>query len=112
LGFTLALRSNGTIWGFGSNASGQLGDGTTTNKSSPVSVVGGFTDWVQVSTSGYSAIGIRANGTAWTWGAAGSGQLGDSTTTSKSSPVSVVGGFTDWVEISGGSGFVAGIRGS
>jgi alpha-tubulin suppressor-like RCC1 family protein len=96
---SLAVRTNGTAWAWGSNANGRLGDGATANKSSPVSVVGGFTDWCQVS-AGFHSLAVRQNGTAWAWGVNGSGSLGDGTTVNKSSPVSVVGGFTDWCQVS------------
>ena len=99
---TAGIRANGTAWAWGSGSNGKLGDGTTTSKSSPVSVVGGFTDWVQISVGIAHTVAIRANGTAWCWGDGGSGKLGDNTLVNKSSPVSVVGGFTDWVQISAG----------
>jgi hypothetical protein len=99
---TVAIRSNGTAWAWGRNESGRLGDNSTTNRSSPVSVVGGFTDWVQIGAGGYHTFALRANGTAWAWGNNSRGQLGDNSTTNTSSPVSVVGGFTDWVQIDGG----------
>jgi alpha-tubulin suppressor-like RCC1 family protein len=98
----LALRTNGTLWTWGRGNYGRLGDGTTTNKSSPVSVIGGFTDWCQASAGGYHSLGLRTNGTLWAWGRNSSSQLGDGTTTDRSSPVSVVGGFTDWCQISAG----------
>jgi alpha-tubulin suppressor-like RCC1 family protein len=109
---TTAIRANGTAWAWGSNGSGRLGDNTLTSRSSPVSVVGGFTDWVQISAGRDHTAAIRANGTAWAWGNNGFGQLGDNTTTDRSSPVSVVGGFTDWVQISTGGFHIAAIRGS
>jgi alpha-tubulin suppressor-like RCC1 family protein len=99
---SLAIRTNGTLWAWGRGLSGQLGDNTTVAKSSPVSVVGGFTDWCQVSAKYHSA-GIRTNGTLWAWGYNCLGEIGDNTTISKSSPVSVVGGFTDWCQVSVGS---------
>ena len=99
---SLALRTNGTAWAWGSNGQGRLGDGTTIDQSSPVSVVGGFTDWCQVSAGSQHSLAVRTTGTAWAWGVNGAGQLGDLTTTSRSSPVSVVGGFTDWCQISAG----------
>ena len=95
---TVAIRANGTAWGWGNNLNGRLGDNSTTYRSSPVSVVGGFTDWVQISARNHT-VGIRANGTAWAWGINLQGRLGDGTTSDRSSPVSVVGGFTDWVQI-------------
>jgi alpha-tubulin suppressor-like RCC1 family protein len=102
--YSLAVRQNGTAWGWGCNSFGQLGDNTTVAKSSPVSVVGGFTDWSQVSGSRYHSLGVRQSGTAWAWGCNQLGQLGDNTTVSKSSPVSVVGGFTDWCQVSASDG--------
>ncbi len=109
-GQSLGIRANGTLWAWGFNSSGQLGDNTSINKSSPVSVVGGFTDWISASAGGYHSIGVRANGTLWAWGSNGSGRLGDNTTASKSSPVSVVGGFTDWISASAGRYHNVGVR--
>ena len=103
---SLAVRQNGTAWGWGQNVYGRLGDNSTVDKSSPVSVVGGFTNWCQVSAGPYSSLGVRQNGTAWAWGSAKWGILGDGgaatfyNTGCKSSPVSVVGGFTDWCQVS------------
>jgi alpha-tubulin suppressor-like RCC1 family protein len=99
-----AIRANGTAWAWGANAGGQLGNNTTASRSSPVSVVGGFTDWVQINGGYRHTAAIRANGVAWAWGYNNVGQLGDNTTTNRSSPVSVVGGFTDWVQIDPGAG--------
>jgi alpha-tubulin suppressor-like RCC1 family protein len=107
---SLGVRQNGTAWAWGNGAEGRLGDNTVTNKSSPVSVVGGFTDWCQVSGGFYHSLGVRCNGSAWAWGAAVFGILGDNTTVSKSSPVSVVGGFTDWCQISASSSHSLGVR--
>jgi hypothetical protein len=101
-GFALGLRANGTLWAWGINTSGQLGDGTVVSRRSPVSVVGGFTDWVQVGVGILHTLAIRANGSLWAWGSNGEGRLGDNTTANKSSPVSVVGGFTDWVNVDPG----------
>jgi alpha-tubulin suppressor-like RCC1 family protein len=97
---SIGLRANGTIWTWGYNTGGQLGDGTAVSKSSPVAVVGGFADWIQISSTSIHTIALRANGTAWAWGSNTSGRLGDGTTANKSSPVAVVGGFTDWVQVS------------
>jgi alpha-tubulin suppressor-like RCC1 family protein len=99
---SVAVRTNGTLWAWGCNDSGRLGNNTTTNRSSPVSVVGGFTDWCQVSAGGDHSLAIRTNGTLWAWGYNGAGRLGDNTITTRSSPVSIVGGFTDWCQVSAG----------
>jgi alpha-tubulin suppressor-like RCC1 family protein len=107
---SLGVRQGGTAWGWGNNGQGRLGDNTTVCKSSPVSVVGGFTDWSQVSAGLSQSLGLRQNGTLWAWGVNSSGQLGDNTTVSKSSPVSVVGGFTDWCQVSAGDSHSLGVR--
>jgi alpha-tubulin suppressor-like RCC1 family protein len=107
---SLGLRTNGTAWAWGSNASGRLGDDTTVSRSSPVSVVGGFADWCQASAGHEHSLGVRQNGTAWAWGSGANGRLGDNTAVSKSSPVSVVGGFTDWCQATGGSAHSLAVR--
>ena len=98
---TLGLRNNGVLYAWGSGEAGRLGNNCTTSRSSPVSVVGGFTDWCNISAGHRFSVGIRQNGTAWGWGYNYQGALGDNTNANKSSPVSVVGGFTDWCQISG-----------
>jgi alpha-tubulin suppressor-like RCC1 family protein len=108
---SLGVRANGTAWAWGNNLNGRLGDNSTTVRSSPVSVVGGFTDWIQVSAGNAHSLGVRANGSAWAWGLNTNGQLGDNTATARSSPVSVVGGFTDWIQVSGGGSHSLGVRG-
>jgi len=98
----IGIRCNGTLWGWGSNSVGQLGDSTAANRSSPVSVVGGFTDWCQVVADSSASIGLRSNGTLWAWGRNLCGIHGSNSpgTVCTSSPVSVVGGFTDWCRVS------------
>jgi alpha-tubulin suppressor-like RCC1 family protein len=107
---TLGLRQNGTIWAWGANTAGRLGDNTTVSKSSPVSVVGEFSDWCQVSAGLDHSLAVRQNGSIWSWGCNGNGRLGDNTSVDKSSPVSVVGGFTDWCQASAGRAHSVAIR--
>jgi len=107
---SLGVRSNGTAWAWGCNAQNQLGDNSSASRSSPVSVVGGFTDWCQISAGREHSLGIRSNGTAWAWGNNDCGRLGDGTTIQRGSPVSVVGGFTDWCQISAGGAHSLAVR--
>ena len=109
---TAAVRSNGSAWSWGRNVYGVLGDNTITSRSSPVSVVGGFTDWCQISAGGFHTAAVRSNGSAWSWGYASGGQLGNGNITARSSPVSVVGGFTDWCKISAGGVSSSAVRSS
>jgi alpha-tubulin suppressor-like RCC1 family protein len=107
---SLGVRQSGTAWAWGAGSVGRLGDNTTINKSSPVQIVGGFTDWCQLSAGGYHSLGTRQNGTAWAWGAGSVGRLGDNTAINKSSPVQIVGGFTDWCQVSAGCNHSLAIR--
>jgi len=97
----LGLKDNGTLWAWGNNCFGRLGDNCSAYEHlSPVAVCGGFTDWCTMSAGMSTSGAIRTNGTMWTWGSGGSGRLGNNSTYCRSSPVSVVGGFTDWCQIS------------
>ena len=95
---TLALKSDGTIWGWGENLHGQLGDGTLAyQRATPVRSVPG-NDWKQVATAGPHSVALKRDGTVWSWGANRAGQLGDGTTNSSLVPVRV-GSATNWVRI-------------
>ena len=105
----IGLRSNGTAWGWGNNANGQLGTNSTGTVSSPVQVAGGFSDWIDVSMGYFHAAGVRSNGTLWCWGLNGQGRLGDNTITNRLSPVQIVGGITNWSRVSAGGEFTVGL---
>lgn len=87
----LALKSDGTWWGWGRNTRGQLADGTTTSQATPVRITAldGFTD--VTSGFGYGFVGLKSDGTVWAWGGNGHGQLCDGTTTDSSTPKQIPG---------------------
>jgi len=98
----VAVKQNGTIWSWGSGADGQLGQGSTSSYSSPTQI-GALTNWsngAKLSAGGYGSNGfiqvIKSDGTMWLWGYNGNGQLGDGTTTSRSSPVQL-GSLNTWL---------------
>jgi len=97
---SVTLKTDGTIWAWGYNYGGQLGDGTTVDKSSPVQA-GSDTNWSSVAAGQYYTIAIKADGTLWAWGANNYGQLGDGTTTNSSSPIQV-GADSDWSSVAAG----------
>jgi hypothetical protein len=100
-----AVKTDGTLWTWGNNNNGKLGDGTTTNRSSPGTTAGGGTDWKQVNAGTLSTAAIKTDGTLWTWGRNDDGQLGDGTTTNRSSPGTVAGGGVNWKQVAcGGDG--------
>jgi hypothetical protein len=83
-----AVRKDKTLWMWGSNVYGEVGDGTTVSKTSPVTVSGGI-QWSQVSVGSGHTVAIDVNGGIWSWGLNTYGQLGDGTTSNRSSPVSL-----------------------
>jgi len=89
---TIALKKDGTVWTWGKNDFGQLGDGTTNNSSTPVKVIG--LSGVKVIAGGQSyTIALKEDGTVWAWGLNDKGQLGYGTITNRSTPVQVSGLF-------------------
>ena len=104
---TMGVRSNNTLWVWGLNSSGQVGDGTTITKSSPVQI--GTSSWTVVDFGVDAAYGIKSDGTLWGWGNNNVGQVGDGTTINKSSPVQV-GAATNWSKLSAGTSHVLAIN--
>ena len=97
---TLATKTDGTLWSWGRGSFGSLGLGNTTNYSSPKQV-GALTTWLKVSCpiSSSASFAIKTDGTLWSWGSGGTGQLGLGNTTNYSSPKQV-GALTTWSTIS------------
>ena len=98
---SITMFNGGQLWLWGRNGSGQLGQGNTTDYSSPVQV-GALTTWKTVGgTQSDATLAVKADGTAWSWGDGGSGQLGHNNTTSLSSPVQI-GALTNWLKFAAG----------
>ncbi len=95
-----ALKADGTVWSWGLNTNGQLGDGTTTQRTSPVQV-SSLTGVTSIAAGASHGLALKSDGTVWSWGLNGNGQLGDSSTTQRLSPVAVT-GLTSVVAIAAG----------
>jgi alpha-tubulin suppressor-like RCC1 family protein len=107
---TAAIKTDGTLWGWGLNGSGQLGDNTSVNRSTPVTTFAGGTNWKQIACGNNHTAAIKTDGTLWTWGSNFNGELGDNTTTNRLTPVTTFAGGTNWKQVSGGSGHTAAIK--
>jgi len=102
----LALRSDGTLWSWGANLSGELGTGGGASNV-PVQI-GTATNWLQVSAGQQHSLALRSDGTLWGWGLNTKGQLGDGTTLNRPAPVPI-GTATNWSRIAAGEMYSMGI---
>ena len=101
---TVAIDNGKNLWAWGNNSSGQLGDGTTIPKISPVQVMSD----VKTVSAGYShTVAIKEDGSVWAWGESNYGQLGDGTTTDRLYPVKIG---DKWAEVSAGSEHTVAIK--
>ena len=108
--FTAAIKTDNTLWSWGSNSNGYMGDNTITHRSSPVQTVAGGTNWKQVSCHYFDTAAIKTDGTLWCWGNNNAGTMGDNTTTNRSSPVQTVTFGTNWKQVSVGMRITAAIK--
>ena len=88
----MVLKEDGTLWGWGRNLYGELGDGTTTERTRPVKILDGVK---QVSAEGAYTMAILNDGTLWGWGVNNKGQLGDGSITNRNRPIKIAEGVRD-----------------
>ncbi len=103
-GTVLAIKTDGTLWGWGLNSFGTVGDNSTVARSSPVQI-GAGTNWAKVSIGQNfegPCFAIKTDGTLWSWGRNLIGALGLNDGISRSSPVQI-GSDSDWVDVSAGN---------
>ncbi|MCC6629870.1 MAG: hypothetical protein IT340_21030 [Chloroflexi bacterium] len=111
---SLARKADGSVWAWGLNDDGQLGDNTTSTRHAPVQVKAGgaatFTDATAIAAGDYHSLALKADGSAWAWGNGGSGQLGQNSSANRLVPAQAkgLGGsgtLTNVAQITGGSYF-------
>ena len=100
--YNVAIKTDGTLWAWGYNGNGQLGQGGTTTTSSPVQI-GALTNWLKASAGRYHQVAIKTGGTLWSWGKNNHGNLGLGNTTYYSSPKQI-GSLTTWSSVSSSAG--------
>lgn len=112
--FSVAIKSDGTLWAWGANHYGQLGDGCTLNcvESAVPIQVGTDTDWTKVAAGANHVVALKQNGTLWAWGINDHGQLGDGTAGADSfSSIPVqIGNEADWNSIGAGDTYSLAIK--
>ncbi len=112
-GWTCAIKTDGTLWCWGRDDYGVLGNGPTTGDQLTPVQIGTLTDWKSVSAGlGETTCGRRANKRIYCWGRDDVGQVGNGpgTSTPVQSPVAVAGGFSDWSSVSTGGYHTCGRR--
>ena len=106
---TIAIKTDGSLWAWGINSSGQLGVGTTAPFSDSPVQIGTATNWASISASNSHNIAIKTDGSLWAWGNNSYGQLGVGDTYDRNSPVQV-GTATNWASISSGDAHTLAIK--
>lgn len=104
---SFGIDYTGQLWAWGSNYIGQLGDNSSVDKSTPVSVLGDKKTFCRVAAGNAFGMGADKDGLVWCWGFNTQGQLGDNTTISKSTPVSVLGNRKTFCQVRGGGSYGA-----
>ncbi|MBI3233425.1 MAG: T9SS type A sorting domain-containing protein [Bacteroidetes bacterium] len=105
----IGLQSDGTISTWGSNNNGQLGDSSTTNSNSPIKLTTNLYIWINVSGGYHHTVGLKSDGTIWSWGYNTYGQLGLGDTAYRYSPVQI-GKDNKWVSVIAGSSHCIGLK--
>ena len=104
-GYNATIKTDGTLWLWGTNIRGQLGNNAGTPVSSPVQTVSTGTNWKQVSLGCYTTAAIKTDGTLWLWGEYSQGELGtNSTALSQQSPVQTITQGNNWKQVSNSGG--------
>ena len=106
--FNLGIKTDGTLWGWGSNEFGQLGDAIVGNKTVPTQI-GTATNWKTIAAGQYHTLAIKTDGTLWVCGINSLYELGDGTLTNKTT-LTQIGTATNWKEIAAGNTFSIAIK--
>ncbi|MBZ0092389.1 MAG: hypothetical protein K8F27_09240 [Sulfuricellaceae bacterium] len=101
---TLALKSDGSLWTWGQNIQGQLGDGSTAIRYTQRQIGSGYK---AIAAGDYHSLAIKNDGSLWAWGRNTNGQLGDGSTTNRSAPVQIG---TGYASVEAGSNYSVAVK--
>jgi alpha-tubulin suppressor-like RCC1 family protein len=110
---TAAIKTDGTLWTWGSASQGRLGNGVTAANgiSTPVTTFAGGSNWKQVSSGDSHTAAIKTDGTLWIWGYGSFGRLGNGITTGEiSTPITTFAGGSNWKQVSSASSHTTAIK--
>ena len=109
-GHTLAIKTDGSLWGWGNFDGGRLGNGENNGSSVvPITIFGGGSGWKSVSAA-YPSAAIKADGSLWTWGQNEFGQLGINASGNRNTPVTTFAGGNNWKQVAVGGGHITAIK--
>jgi alpha-tubulin suppressor-like RCC1 family protein len=98
---SLALKADGTLWAWGRNLNGQVGNGNANSQTSPIQVL---TNVVAIAAGDYHSLAIKNDGTIWAWGNNAEGQFGNFTTSTIPQTIPIqIGSLNTWSSVSAGS---------
>src|SRR5450759_3959508 len=109
---TCALAPSGQAYCWGLNTYGELGDNTTTDRSTPIAVQQGVVTFTSITAGWGHTCGLTSAGAAWCWGYNGNGRLGDNTITLRLTPVAVQQGGVTFTSITAGDSHTCGLTGA
>lgn len=96
----LAIKSDSSLWSWGKNDYRQLGNGSTTNSSTPISISAG-SKWISVSAAEWVSLAIKSDSTLWAWGYNGYQQYGNGSTAGSGTPTQIGVG-SKWISVAAG----------
>lgn len=105
---SIAVKTDGTMWGWGDNSFGQGGSSNVINYSSPKQV-GALTTWASITSLYATSIATKSNGTIWAWGQGTTGQTAQGSSSNNSSPKQI-GALTNWSTADGGFTHCAAVK--